>query len=143
MSDEPSPPGDIVECTPDEVDFSLSWRHDGDGALAGELVARNTGPRAWRLTGKPGLVLTDADGRDLAADHVVTLELRLPGYAVVAPGGVARAAVSLGRWDGTPLGPVVGVTWEGGRADVRPDGPPAPTAASGPTTTSSSWFTTG
>jgi len=124
---------------PDDIALSLTWRPDGDG-LQGELGARNVGQHRVRLYGKPRLVPLDIAGHPLAADTIVTAELRLPGYAELAPGESAVAAVGWAGWDGPAAGGTVRVEWPGGQADVPADGPRQPAGGGPATNLWSSWF---
>jgi hypothetical protein len=139
MTGGPDP--DVPEAAPRDVTFRLSWA-ERDGGLVGHLDAENVSDRAVRLSGKPGLVPLDEAGDPLGAKTIVTMELRLPGYAVLEPGQVARADVGWAGWDGTPASGRVLVRWEGGEAEVVADGPAQPVASGPATTLSSSWFTT-
>ena len=129
----------IPEAQPTEVEFRLSWWPES-GHLTGELEARNIGTRVVRLSGKPTLTPTGVDGRPLDAELVVSLELRLPGYVELAPGGRARASVGWAGWDGPPSSGKVIIGWQGGQEEVTAQGPRQPGSAGPPTNLWSSWF---
>jgi Domain of unknown function (DUF4232) len=130
---------DVPEAKPGDVAFRLSWRAES-GSLTGELEVSNVCDHAVRLSGKPGLTPIGIDGEPLAAETAVTLELRPPGYVVLAPGDRARAPVGWGGWDGPPAGGMVLVTWEGGQTEVTAHGPVQPEADGPATNLWSSWF---
>jgi Protein of unknown function (DUF4232) len=132
---------DAPEARPDDVAFSLSWQAE-DGALKGVLEARNVSEHPVRLSGKPQLTPLDADGRPLETMSIMTLELRLPGYAELAPGETATSQVGWAGWDGPPAGRIVRVEWPGGHADVPVTGPRQPSARGLATNLWSSWFET-
>ncbi|ONI68291.1 hypothetical protein BWI15_35335 [Kribbella sp. ALI-6-A] len=131
-------PDEIPEAAPDELAFSLSWEDD-DGGLRGELTAVNVGDRLVRLTGKPGVTPIGTDGVPLDTLTAVTLEMRSPGYVVLAPGARATATVWWGAWDGPPAGDSARITWEG-EAEAGVTGPLQPERREGATNLSSSWF---
>ena len=129
----------VQEAGPDEVAFTLTWRHEAE-ALAGELVAENVSRRVLRLSGKPDLKPLNADGQPLPAETVVTLEFMPPGYVDIAPGERAEAPVSWGGWDGVAASGHFIVTWPGGSTLVAASGPRQPRGSGPATNLSSSWF---
>jgi hypothetical protein len=127
------------EALPEDVELRLSWRTD-DGQLVGALMARNVGNRVVRLSGKPVLRPIGADGEVLDTETVVSLELRIPDYVDLAPGGRARAPIGWAGWDGAPASGRIIVEWPGGQVAVLAEGPRQP-ASTGPATNLwSSWF---
>jgi Protein of unknown function (DUF4232) len=129
------------ECEPEDLEFALTWTPAGRG-LTGRLQARNVGQRACRLSGKPVLVPLAPDGTELAAQTVITLELRAPGYVLLGPGDSAVADVGWAGWNGPPASGRMLVRWPGGQQDFRTAGPPQPEPApDGATNLWSSWFT--
>jgi hypothetical protein len=133
---------DAREARSDEVTFTLSWREE-DGALKGVLEARNVSEHRVRLSGKPQLTPLDPDGNRLDAASITTLELRLPGYAVLGPGESATSNIGWAGWDGPAAGGVVLVEWPGGRAEVPVNGPRQPSMTGPATNLWSSWFVVG
>jgi hypothetical protein len=127
------------EAGPDDVALTLTWWSDGDG-LRGELGVRNVGQHRIRLYGMPRLVPLDIDGHPLETDTFMTLEMRMPNYAELAPGESAVAAVGWAGWDGRPADGTVRVEWPGGQADVPAIGPRQPTGSGPATNLWSSWF---
>ncbi|HEX8079659.1 MAG TPA: DUF4232 domain-containing protein [Jatrophihabitans sp.] len=132
---------DATEAGPDDVEFSLNWQ-DEDGALKGALQARNVSEHRVRLSGKPHLIPLDADGNPLEAESIMTLELRLPGYAELGPGESATSQVGWAGWDGPAAGGIVRIEWSGGQADVPAAGPRQPSETGPATNLWSSWFDT-
>lgn len=130
---------DTAEARPEDVTFALSWQAE-DGALTGVLEARNISDHRVRLSGKPSLRPLDADGQPLDAMAIATLEMRMPGYAELAPGESAQSRVGWAGWDGPPAGGIVRVEWPGGQADVPVTGPRQPSATGPATNLWSSWF---
>lgn len=124
---------------PGEVEFTLTWRAEA-GYLTGELEALNVTDHDFRLSHKPGLIPIGVDGQPLAAETIVTLEMRRPGYVELAPGERARARVGWGAWDGPPASGKVLVTWDGGRQEVTADGPRQPGSDGPAMNLWSSWF---
>jgi|SRR3954452_19846268 hypothetical protein len=133
MSDVPIPAAD-------EVDVRLRWQTVSDGALDGLLEVRNIGPRPIRVGGKPLVTPLGVDGRPLAADFLVTAELRIPPHLDLLPGQRAAAPVSWSGWNGPPSSGRVRVEFEGVTVDVVADGPAQPASTEEPTNLSSSWF---
>jgi hypothetical protein len=131
-------PDEIPEAVPGELAFSLSWEAD-DGGLRGELTAVNVGDRPVRLTGKPGVTPIGVDGVPLDTVTAVSLEMRLPGYVVLAPGERATAPVWWSAWDGPPAGDTARISWDG-EAEADVTGPRQPERREGATNLSSSWF---
>jgi Protein of unknown function (DUF4232) len=131
--------GELPACGPDDVSVTVRWDHDGDG-LRGQVIAENTGGRACRLPGKPGVRPLGLDGAPLPVETVVTLELLSPGYVVLEPGQQAAAPVAWDGWNGPPASSAAQVTWAGGGAAAVVEGPAQPSAAGSPGNISSSWF---
>lgn len=130
---------DDLEARPGEVSFSLAWVAE-DGALKGELTARNVSRRRLRLTGKPQLTVLDSLGQPLEALTIATLEMVIPGYVELDPGEAAVSRIGWAGWDGPLSSGKIVVSWPGGRAEVLASGPHQP-AATGPATNLwSSWF---
>jgi len=80
------------------------------------------------------------DGELLAAETIVTLELRQPGFVELAPGERARTRVGWGGWDGPPASGTVLVTWAGGQTEVTAHGPVQPEADGPAVNLWTSWF---
>lgn len=140
MASEPA------ECAPDEVRFTLQWERTTDGGLTGQLIAENVSPHPRVISGKPAIRPIGVDGVPLTVQMMITLELRIPPYALLAPGGRAAAPVRWAGWDGPPASDQVLVEWRGGSRLVTATGPtqpdpPVPGIAT-PTNITSSWFTT-
>jgi hypothetical protein len=144
-----------AECSPDEVDFELSWSaRPGGWVLRGQLIAHNVSGRIWRISGKPAIRLIGLDGRVSRARHLVTAENRIPNWMLVGPGERVAASMSWTSWDGRILSKAVMVIWPGGRKTVATSGsthpqaaaPPKPGRPGDPLTlpmwTSSTWFNT-
>jgi hypothetical protein len=127
------------EAQPGEVEFTLSWRAES-GYLTGHLEALNVSDHAVRLSNKPGLIPVGVDGQPLAADTIVTLEMRPPGYVELQPGERARTRVGWGGWDGPPASGRFVVAWGGDRVEVSADGPRQPESQGPGTNLWSSWF---
>jgi hypothetical protein len=127
------------EAQPGELAFSLAWETD-EGRLRGVLEAVNVSDHSVRLSGKPGVTPIGVDGVPLDAQTVVTLELRLPGYAVLEPGARATSTVWWHAWDGPAVGDTARITWPGGEADAAVTGPRRPEHREGPTQLSTNWF---
>jgi hypothetical protein len=132
---------EVAYAQPGEVEFALSWLPGDDGRLTGELVAKNISDHAIRLSGKPSLTPIGVDGQPLAAETVVTLELRLPGYVELEPGKRASTVVGWAGWDGPPASGTVIVQWPGGQVDVAASGPRQPHATGPAVNLWASWFT--
>jgi hypothetical protein len=132
----------VPEALPGEIAFTLAWEAAG-GGLRGLLQGRNVCDHPVRLSNKPVLIPLGITGEPLDTHTAVTLELRLPGYAQLAPGEVASAPVSWGGWDGPPASGAVIVQWDGGhsQAEVAASGPKQPSSARPSTNLSSSWWT--
>lgn len=125
------------------MQVEVVWQDD-DGSLAGWVEVTNDGPEVLRVGGKPSVTPLAVGGSRLDLPHAVTLEMLVPGYVDVPPGGRARAPISWGAWDGPePSGDVV-VSWgpyEGPvEVTVPAIGPRQPGRTSGGVNTSSSWF---
>lgn len=130
---------DVPEAQSGDVAFRLSWRAES-GRLTGELVATNVCDHAVRLSGKPGLTPIGLDGEPLAAETIVTLELRQPGFAELAPGERARTPVGWAGWHGPPASGTVLIMWAGGKTEVTAHGPVQPEADGPATNLWTSWF---
>jgi hypothetical protein len=130
----------VPEALPGEIEFTLSWEAAG-GGLRGLLQGRNVCDHSVRLSNKPVLMPLGMTGERLDAETVVTLELRLPGYADIGPGEVASSPVSWGGWDGPPASGAVIVKWSAGQVEVAASGPRQPASQGPGTNLSSSWFT--
>jgi hypothetical protein len=130
---------ELPACRPDDVSVTVSWKRDG-GGLRGQVTAENTGSRACRLPGKPGVTPLGRDGRPLPTQMMVTLEMLLPGYVVLEPGQRAAAPVTWGGWDGAMASSEAQVTWEGGAVTAAVQGPAQPASTGPPCHLSSSWF---
>ena len=133
---------DDIEARPGEITFNLDWLAE-EGALKGELRARNISQRRVRLTGKPRLTVLDEAEQPLEAFTVATLELRMPGYVELEPGEAAVSKVGWAGWDGAAASGRVLIGWPGGQAEVRASGPAQPPATGPATNLWSSWFTRG
>ena len=133
----------IPYCSADDVDVALEWQMDDHGGLRGRVLITNTGTRACRVGGKPGLSPLGMNGDALPAQHIVSTELRMPSWALLAPGQQAAAGVSWSGWCGDPASGRVRVRWQDGEATVTVNGPPQPRCPYGgqPTNLSSTWFT--
>ncbi|NUR08731.1 MAG: DUF4232 domain-containing protein [Nocardioidaceae bacterium] len=131
---------DVLEATPAELDLTLVWRRGDEGSLVGELLATNRADHAVRVSSKPVLVACGLDGADLGVQTIVTAELRIPGYVVLAPGERAEAGVSWGGWDGPPCSGEFLVGLPGGRVRLTASGPRQPESRGPATNLWSSWF---
>ena len=80
------------------------------------------------------------DGEPLAAETIVTLEFRPPGFIELAPGERARSPVGWAGWNGPPASRAVLIIWAGGRTEVTAHGPVQPEADGPATNLWSSWF---
>lgn len=132
-------PDEIPPCGPDDLSVTVRWERDGAG-LRGQVIAENTGGRACRLPGKPGVTPLGLDGEPLPVKTVITLEWRSPGYVTLEPGQRAAAPVAWGGWDGPAASDLARVTWEGGAATAAVEGPTQPAGPDSPRNISSSWF---
>ena len=131
------------------MQVEVVW-HDDGGPLSGWVEVVNDDATVLRLPGKPWVSPLAVDGSELDLPHVITLEMRLPGYLDLLPGQRARAPISWGAWDGPAAGRDVLVRWAdtdtGGGDDndvhvkVAAQGPRQPTSTTGGLNTSSSWF---
>ena len=130
-----------IEAASHEVQFSLTWALQQDGALMGDLRVRNISQRTVRVSGKPSLRPLGVDGQPLDATHMITLERRIPGYVQLAPDAEAVAPVGWGGWTGPPASGCVVVGWPGGEVQVPTSGPRQPTSPGPATNLWSSWFT--
>jgi hypothetical protein len=83
----------VRNARPGEVEFTLTWRAES-GRLKGVLEALNVCDHPVRLAHKPRLIPIGVDGRPLDADHIVSAELKIPGYVDLGPGERARARVA-------------------------------------------------
>lgn len=126
-------------CGPDDLSLTVRWERDGTG-LRGQVIAENTGSRACRLPGKPGVTPFGLDGEPLPVETVITLEWVSPGYVTLEPGQRAAAPVSWGGWDGPAVSARAQVTWLGGGGTATVEGPTQPGATGEPGNISSSWF---
>jgi hypothetical protein len=118
----------------------VRWERDG-GGLRGQVIAENVSGRACLLPGKPEVNPIGVDGRPLPAGTVITLEWRMPGYVIIAPGGRAAAPVSWSSWCGAPAAGRAIVTWEGGGpAEAEVHGPAQPACDGRSLDLSTSWF---
>jgi len=130
---------EMPACGPDNLSVTVRWERDGSG-LRGQVIAENTGGRACRLPGKPGVTPLGLDGRPLPVETVITLEWVSPGYVALEPGQRAAAPVAWGGWDGLAASAQAQVTWEGGVVTAAVEGPAQPAATDAPGNISSSWF---
>ena len=130
---------EVPSCGPGDLSVTVRWEPDGEG-LRGQVIAENTGGRACRLPGKPGVTPLGLDGEPLPVDTVVTLEWVSPGYVALEPGQRAVAPVAWGGWDGLAASSLARVTWDGGAATAAVEGPAQPAATGAPRNISSSWF---
>jgi hypothetical protein len=137
----PDPAGrqEVPACGPDDLSVTVRWERDG-GGLRGQVIAENTGRRACRLAGKPGIRPLGLDGAPLPVRTVVTLEWVSPGSVTLEPGQRAIAPVAWGGWDGPAASSLAQVTWEGGAATGAVEGPAQPATTDSPRNISSSWF---
>jgi hypothetical protein len=131
--------GELPACGPGDLSVTVRWERDGDG-LRGQVITQNTGGRACRLPGKPGVRPLGLDGKPLPVETVVTLDWVSPGYLVLEPGQRAAAPVGWRGWDGPPASSMAQVTWAGGAATAVVEGPAQPSATDSPRNISSSWF---
>jgi len=130
---------EMPACGPDDLSVTVHWERDGAG-LRGQVIAENTGARACRLPGKPGVTPLGLDGQPLPVETVITLEWLSPGYVTLEPGQRAAAPVAWDGWDGPAASSRAQVTWEGGAATAAVEGPAQPGATGAPGNLSSSWF---
>ena len=130
---------EMPACGPDDLTVTVRWERDG-GGLRGQVIAENTGGRACRLPGKPGVTPLGLDGKPLPVETIVTMEWLSPGYVALEPGQLAAAPVAWGGWDGLAASSLAQVTWEGGTATAVVEGPPQPAATGSLGNISSSWF---
>lgn len=121
-------------------DVRLAWSPDEQGGLSGWVEVHNSGERAVRLSGKPGVRPLGIDGAPLATECVVTLELRTPGYVDVPSGSLARAPVGWAGWDGPPASGWVEVRVSETSYTVEVDGPAQPSSRGPATNLWSNWF---
>jgi Protein of unknown function (DUF4232) len=131
--------GELPACGPDDLSVTVRWERDGTG-LRGQVVAENTGGRACRLPGKPGVRPLGLDGQPLPVQTVVTLEWVSPGYVVLEPGQRAAAPAAWDGWDGAAASARAEVTWDGGAATAVIEGPVQPAGTDSPGNITSSWF---
>jgi Domain of unknown function (DUF4232) len=130
---------EMPACGPDDLSVTVRWERDGDG-LRGQVIAENTGGRACRLPGKPGVRPLGLDGKPLPVETVITLEWVSPGYVALEPGQRAAAPAAWGGWDGPAASSRAQVTWEGAAVTAAVEGPAQPAATEPPCNISSSWF---
>jgi len=130
---------EMPACGPDDLSVTVRWERDG-GGLRGQVIAENTGERACRLPGKPGVTPLGVDGKPLPVETVITLEWVSPGYVALEPGQRAAAPVAWDGWDGLAASAQAQVTWPGGAAMAAVEGPAQPAATGAPSNISSSWF---
>ncbi len=130
---------EVPSCGPGDLSVTVRWERDGEG-LRGQVIAENTGKRACRLPGKPGVTPLGLDGEPLPVDTIVTLEWVSPGYVALEPGQRAAAPLAWGGWDGPAASARAQVTGEGGAAMAAVEGPAQPSATDAPGNISSSWF---
>ncbi len=130
---------ELPACGPGDLSVTVRWERDG-GGLRGQVIAENTGGRACRLPGKPGVRPLGLDGGPLPVETVITLEWVAPGYVALEPGQQAAAPVAWGGWEGPAASSRAQVTWEGGAATAAVEGPAQPAATGTPRNISSSWF---
>jgi hypothetical protein len=116
----------VPRCRSADIAVTVRWRRDNDGSLRGHVIAENVGTRACRLEHKPRLAPLRADGTPLPVRQAVSLEFVLPGYAVLQPGERAAAPISWRSWCGAPASDRIRVSWPGGSAIARVDGPNQP-----------------
>jgi hypothetical protein len=131
---------DVPEATAAQLSMILEWHAVADGSLQGQLVVNNRGDHLVRVSGKPRLVALGVDGRDLAAEMVVTGELRIPDFVVLAPGERARALVSWGGWKEPTCSGRFRIELPGGRTELGASGPHQPEPSGPANHLSSSWF---
>jgi hypothetical protein len=132
-------PDEMPACGPDDLSVTVRWERDGTG-LRGQVIAENTGGRACRLPGKPGVTPLGPDGEPLPVKTLVTLEWRSPGYVTLEPGQRAAAPVAWSGWAGPAASSRAQVAWAGGAATAAVEGPTQPDAKGAPGNISSSWF---
>ena len=133
------PDPEVLDCEPESTQVSLEWQHDRE-ALTGCVDVINSSRRPCRVAGKPVITPLGQDGIPLKVKHIVTLEMRIPGYVVLRPGQRARAGISWAGWPGPAAGRDILVrigTWQ---TKVTATGPSQPQGVRGPTNTSSTWF---
>lgn len=126
------------EATTGELAFTLAWETFDDG-LRGVLEAVNVSDRPVRLSGKPEVTPIGVDGVPLDTETVVSLEARLPGYVVLAPGERATSTIYWGGWDGPPAGDTARIGWSDAEAYAPVSGPRQPADREG-ANLSSTWF---
>ena len=131
--------GELPACGPGDLSVTVRWERDGAG-LRGQVIAENTGSRACRLPGKPGVTPLGLDGEPLPVETVITLEWLSPGYVTLEPGQRAAAPVAWDSWDGLAASSRAQVTWAGGAATAAVEGPAQPDATGAPRNIASSWF---
>jgi hypothetical protein len=126
---------------PDDFAMALHWKRDGT-TLRGELVVKNVGAKTCRISGKPSIHPLDRHRKPLPVQNIVTLELRMPGYAVLGPGERAVAEARWAGWCGSPPSRHVRVEWPGGSLVVKAEGPHHPDCGGSESLTSSWWTRT-
>ena len=87
---------ELPACGPADLSVTVRWERDG-GGLRGQVIAENTGGRACRLPGKPGIRPLGLDGRPLPVETVITLEWVSPGYVALEPGAANRTPYASDR----------------------------------------------
>lgn len=129
------------ECTPEDVEVSLTWQARGE-ALSGWVGVRNGSGQACRVSGKPAVIPLAGDGTPLEVQTIITLELKIPDHVVLESGAEARAPVGWGAWNGPAAGDRAVVVWgaERHRTEVPVAAPRQPPSRSGPTNITSGWF---
>ncbi|MEU4245875.1 DUF4232 domain-containing protein [Amycolatopsis sp. NPDC026612] len=116
----------VPPCGSDDLAVSVRWFRASGGGLRGEVVAENVSGRICRLGRKPGLQPLGLDGQPLGVDQWVTLELRVPPFAILVSGQLASASISWSGWSGRSASGRIVVSWEGGSATVDAAGPIEP-----------------
>lgn len=133
-------PAELPQCGADDVEVRVRWERDDGGGLVGEVVVVNVGGRACRLGGKPTLAPLKSDGERLEVANVVATDLRIPGYVVLKTEQRAAAAAGWLSWCGeAPVNRML-VSWPGGSAVAKVDGPVRPDCRSDQPANLSSWW---
>jgi hypothetical protein len=132
---------DAPVCRPGDLRVAVHWDRDDAGVLTGQVIAENISRRACLLAGKPAVSPIGVDGEPLPVGTVITLELREPGYVIIAPGGRAAAQVIWSSWCGADAAGRARVSWEGGSAEAQVHGPAQPACDRGLSLDlATSWF---
>ena len=132
------------------MQVEVVW-HEDNGGLRGWVEVVNDDAEVLRLPGKPSIHPLAVDGSSLEVRHLITLEMRSPGFVDLLPGQRARAAITWGGWDGPAASGEVVVGWRDPadhgdisartvQTTVAVRGPNQPRGTAGGSNTSSSWF---